>query len=133
VVGAKRPVGLGSTYRTMTKIPDRPNTAVLVVDVQNGVVRNNHDREAVLANIGALVERARGEGVPVVWVQHESEELLAGSEEWRIVAELGPARSEPIVRKRYGDSFEDTQLERLLAERQITVTCGLPSPSSVVR
>ena len=65
----------------MTTLPDRPNTALVVVDVQNGVVGNAHDRDAVVANIASLVSRARAEQVPVVWVQHSSEELPEGSEE----------------------------------------------------
>ena len=44
----------------MTTLENRPNTAVLVVDVQNGVVEGAHDRAAVVANIGTLVDKARG-------------------------------------------------------------------------
>ncbi|MFE6611160.1 cysteine hydrolase family protein [Amycolatopsis sp. NPDC057786] len=103
----------------MTTLSNRPNTALLVVDVQNGVVDEAHERDSVVANIGALVGRARREGVPVVWVQHSDEELVRGSEEWRIVGELDREDSEPLVEKSYGDSFEDTDLEQVLAERGV--------------
>jgi nicotinamidase-related amidase len=99
----------------MTTLENRPNTALLVVDVQNGVVEGAHDREAVVANIGGLVERARQERVPVVWVQHSDEQLARGSDDWRIVPELTPDDAEPLVEKNYGDSFEDTDLEPLLS------------------
>jgi len=99
----------------MTTHENRPNTALLVVDVQNGAVQGAHQRDAVVANIGALVERARREGVPVVWVQHSDEHLVRGSDEWRIVAELTPNDAEPLVEKEYGDSFEDTNLETVLS------------------
>ncbi|WP_431934440.1 cysteine hydrolase family protein [Micromonospora sp. RP3T] len=99
----------------MTTLTDRPRTALLVVDVQNGVVRSAHDRDRVVANIAALVERARAAGVPVVWVQHRSEELPTGSEQWRIVPELVRRDDEPLVHKAYGDSFEATDLEQVLA------------------
>jgi nicotinamidase-related amidase len=69
----------------MSTLQDRPNTALLVVDMQNGVVANAHERDAVVSNIGRLVEKARRERVPVVWVQHSSEELAKGSDPWRIV------------------------------------------------
>jgi len=98
----------------MTTLENRPNTALLVVDVQNGVVGEAYERDAVVANVGALVERARQEQVPVVWVQHFDEGLPRGSEDWRIVPELTPGDTEPIVEKSYGDSFEDTTLETLL-------------------
>ncbi len=100
---------------TMTTLEHRPNTALLVVDVQVGVVEAAHDRDAVVANIAALVDRARGERVPVVWVQHSDEGLAHGGDSWRIVPELTPRDGEPRVEKRYGDSFEDTTLESVLA------------------
>src|SRR5438270_10044409 len=99
----------------MSKLENRPNTALLVVDVQNGVLAGGHERDAVVANVGSLVERARREEVPVVWVQHSDEHLARGSDEWRIVPELTPDDAEPLVEKNYGDSFEDTSLETVLS------------------
>ena len=99
----------------MSTLANRPDTALLVIDVQNGVVEGAHQRDAVVANIGSLVEKARSEGVPVVWVQHASEELATGSDVWQIVPELTPGDAEPLVHKEYGDSFEDTTLETVLA------------------
>jgi len=99
----------------MTTLENRPNTALLVVDVQNGVVAEAHDRDAVVANVGSLVDKARREQVPVVWVQHFDEGLARGSEEWRIVPELTPDGAESLVEKSYGDSFEGTNLEAVLS------------------
>ncbi len=99
----------------MTTLQQRPNTALLVVDVQNGVVAEAHERDAVVANIGSLVERARQERVAVVWVQHSDEHLARGSDDWRIVPELTPAEAEPLVEKSYGDAFEATTLETVLS------------------
>jgi nicotinamidase-related amidase len=103
----------------MTTLENRPNTALLVVDVQNGVVSAAHERDNVVANVGSLVEKARHERVPVVWVQHESEELAEGSEPWQIVPELAPVGSEPLVHKRFADSFEDTPLESVLSQLSV--------------
>lgn len=99
----------------MTTLENRPNAALLVVDVQNGVVAGAHGRDAVVANVGSLVEKARREQVPVIWVQHSDEQLAIGSDEWQIVPELTPAAAEPLVEKRYGDAFEDTILETVLS------------------
>ena len=99
----------------MTTLKNRPNTALLVVDVQNGVVRGAHERDAVVANVSRLVEKARKQGVPVVWVQHSDEDLARGSDDWRIVPELAPDGAEALVEKTYGDSFEDTDLEGVLS------------------
>ena len=81
----------------MTTLQNRPNTALLVVDVQNGVVEGAHQRDAVVANIGTLVGQARRERVPVVWVQHSDDQLARESDEWRIVPELAPGDAEPLV------------------------------------
>jgi nicotinamidase-related amidase len=100
----------------MTTLENRPRTALLVVDVQVGVVEGAHRRDAVVGNIGGLVERARQESVPIVWVQHSDEELAKGSDQWKIVPELTPRDAEPVVEKNFGDSFEETDLETVLSD-----------------
>jgi len=104
---------------TVTTLKNRPNTALLVIDVQNGVVGEAYDRDAVVANIAALVDKARAADVDVVWVQHNDDDLKKGSENWQYVAELERLDSEPLVQKEYGDSFEETELESILAARGI--------------
>ncbi len=99
----------------MTTLQNRPNTALLVIDVQNGVGAGAHQRDTVVANVGSLVEKARREQVPVVWVQHSDEQLAKGSDDWRIVPELTPGDAEPLVEKNYGDSFEETTLQTVLS------------------
>ena len=100
----------------MTTLPDRPRTALIVIDVQNGVVGEAFARDAVVGAITGLVDRARHEGVPVVWVQHSDEEMPRGSEAWELVPELTRREAEPLVHKSYGDSFEGTDLEEVLAK-----------------
>jgi nicotinamidase-related amidase len=104
----------------MTTLSGRPNTALMVIDVQNGVVAGAHDRDAVVANIAALVDRARDEGVPIVWVQHADEQLAQGSAQWQYVTELARRDGEPLVHKRFGDSFEAQ-----------TLRSSWPGPASV--
>jgi nicotinamidase-related amidase len=103
----------------MTSLQDRPNTALMVIDMQRGVVGEAFDVDRVIDNINTLVERARAAGVPVIWVQHSDEELAEGSESWQYVDELQRADDEPLVHKRYGDSFEETDLGSILAERRV--------------
>jgi nicotinamidase-related amidase len=103
----------------MTTLSNRPNTAVLVIDVQNGVVANGHNREKVVANINDVVAKARAAEVPVVWIQHDAEDLPKGSDNWQIVPELVPNEGEPKIEKQYGDSFEATNLEGVLANLKV--------------
>jgi len=83
----------------VTTLPNRPNTALIVIN--------------------ALVGQARAQDVPVIWVQHNDDGLPRGSAEWDLVPELARDDSEPLVHKNYGDSFEATELESLLAEREV--------------
>jgi len=103
----------------MTILDGRPHAALLVVDVQNQVVADAWDRDGVVDRIRSLVDRAREESVPVIWVQHSDENMPVGTDGWQFVPELGRDEAEPVVHKRYGDSFEDTELESLLAERRV--------------
>jgi nicotinamidase-related amidase len=100
----------------MTTLEDRPNTALLVIDVQNGVVEEAHDRDAIVANIATVVDKARSAHVPVVWIQHSDENLVRDSDAWQYVPQLVRADSEPLVEKSYADSFEATDLENVLAK-----------------
>jgi len=104
----------------MTTLTDRPSAALLVIDVQNGVVTGSHNRDQMIANINSLIGKARAEDVPVVWVQHSDDGGLArDTKGWEFVPELIRSESEPLVHKRYGDSFEGTDLETVLAERKV--------------
>jgi nicotinamidase-related amidase len=100
----------------MTTLAGRPNTALVVIDLQHEVIANAFQRDDVLAAVQTLIEHARIARVPVIWVQHSDEDLERGSEAWKIVHELKPLRGEVIVEKNYRDAFEDTVLENVLAD-----------------
>ena len=94
-------------------------TALLVIDLQVGVLEGCFDAGGVVARTGALVERARAAGAPVVWVQHVDEDLPHGSAAWQLAAGLVPAAEEPQVSKIFYDAFADTSLRALLQERGV--------------
>ena len=74
----------------MTTLSDRPNTALLVIDVQNGVVAERpRARRGGRQHQHARRQGPR-QGVPVVWVQHSDEHLAQGSDAWQYVPELSP-------------------------------------------
>ena len=103
----------------MTTFADRPNTALLIIDMQRGVVDSSVGGDAVIANINTVLDRARDAAVPVIWIQHWDDNLVKGSDVWQYVDDLKRDESEPLVHKHYGDSFEETDLEQLLAERKV--------------
>lgn len=103
----------------MSTLTGRGSSALLVIDVQNGVVEGAYNLTSVLSNIKLAVDKARAAGVPVIWVQHSDEELIIDSEAWQIVPELTPSANEPRVRKIYRSSFEGTDLEAILADLKV--------------
>ena len=78
----------GRTVIAMTTLENRPHTALLVIDVQNGVVAQAHNRDAVIANVASAVDKARAADVDVVWIQHSGDNLPKDSEQWQYVPEL---------------------------------------------
>jgi nicotinamidase-related amidase len=104
----------------MTAFHPGNRPALLVVDMQAGVVAEAWDAKHVIRNVARAVERARAEGVPVIWVQHENEELPRGSRPWEFVPELVPAEGEVRILKRFNSAFEDTKLEAELKRLGIT-------------
>lgn len=44
----------------MSTLPDRPHTALMVIDAQKGVINEAHERDAVVANIGTLSKAGAG-------------------------------------------------------------------------
>jgi nicotinamidase-related amidase len=99
----------------MATIREGNKSVLLVVDVQVGVVRDAWNAPEVIGNIVQGVEKARSNGVPVVWVQHGDEELIPNSPNWQLVPELKPMQGEPRIYKKYNSSFEETPLEEELS------------------
>ena len=106
----------------------RPGTrsALLVVDVQVGVIAEAGDVSRQIGNISLAVNKARAAGVPLIWVQHDDDELPRGSAEWQWVSALLPQPGDVRVYKQFNSSFERTTLEAELAARGVShiVLCG---------
>jgi nicotinamidase-related amidase len=98
----------------MATVREGHQGALLIVDMQAGVLADAWDAGRVVARAARAVERARAQGVPVLWVQHADDELLRDSAAWQIVPGLQPLAGEARIHKRYNSSFEDTALAREL-------------------
>lgn len=100
----------------MSRFPERPHKALVVVDVQHEIIDPLYRRDEVVDVIGRLVDRARAAGEPVVWIQHSDEDMPIGSPQWEYVPELTMREDEPLVHKVHPDAFEDTELDDVLRE-----------------
>jgi len=104
----------------MATIRSGDKKALLVVDVQVGVMRECWDATRVIGNIVRAIEQARSNGVPVIWVQHGDDELVPNSPDWQLVPELIPVQGETRIYKKYNSSFEETSLEEELSRLGIS-------------
>ncbi|MGI5187516.1 isochorismatase family protein [Promicromonospora sp. CA-289599] len=95
-------------------------TVVLVIDLQVDVVRGCFDADGVVARSLALVERARGAGTAVVWVQHHETGLERGTPGWALADGLTPQPGEALVHKAYRDAFAETELAEVLESLDAT-------------
>ena len=99
----------------MASVRSGSKAALVVVDVQVGVMAKAWDAERVIGNVARAVARARSAGVPVVWVQHGDDELKRDSAEWQWVPELVQAAGEPLIHKGFNSAFEQTPFDDELA------------------
>ncbi|WP_310389252.1 cysteine hydrolase family protein [Roseateles sp.] len=100
----------------MATVREGSKTVLMVVDVQVGVMRESWDASRIIGNVSRVVDRARAQGVSVIWVQHSDDQLAFGSPEWQWVPELVPAQGEPLIHKHFNSSFEATALDEELAK-----------------
>lgn len=104
----------------MATVREGNQTALLVVDVQVGVLAECWDTPSVIGNVSRTVEKARAAAVPVLWVQHSDHNLEHGSAPWQWVSGLAPGSSERVIDKHFNSSFEQTTLEEDLARLGVT-------------
>ena len=90
------------------------STALLIVDVQNGVIGKEdetYQAEKLLSNLEHLIQKAREADVPVIYVQHnESGQLEPNTFEWQIHNRLDPKEDDTRIQKHHPSSFHDTTL-----------------------
>jgi nicotinamidase-related amidase len=95
-------------------------TALLIVDAQVGVMREAWEAPRIIQTIGLVLEKARRQSAPIIWVQHSDDELVGGSPDWQLVPELSPRAGEIRIQKQFNSSFEQTSLDETLAHLGVT-------------
>ncbi len=101
---------------------DKKDTALVIIDIQVGMMEGNSLSPSVLANIQALLVQARSNDVPIIYVQHDGPKghgLEVGSEGWRIHPSIAPQADDIVIHKRASDAFYQTELEQELSKRGI--------------
>lgn len=102
------------------------NSALVLVDVQVNMWMDGewelYNKSAVLDTLEHLLQRARNEGVPIIYIQNNGgvgEPDEPGTEGWQIHPRLAPVDSDIVVQKTVPSAFEENELDRLLKDRGI--------------
>ncbi len=102
---------------------DPTNTALLVIDVQNGLFSRPtpiYKAEELLENINSLSDQFAQTGGPVFFIQHSNQKLLQkNSVNWQFHPQLRVGEHDPVIHKTHGNAFEDTELKEELDVRGI--------------
>jgi nicotinamidase-related amidase len=98
----------------MATVRPGDRSALIVIDVQAGVMASAWDAPRILGNVESAVRGARQAQVPVIWVQHSDDELVEGSAPWQWAPPLAPAPAETVVAKSFNSAFEQTDLDVVL-------------------
>jgi nicotinamidase-related amidase len=108
------------------------NTALLVIDVQQGLCEGEHgafESQQVIARINKVSQKARAAGAVVIFVQHESTSgyLEFGTASWQLAHGLHVEATDLRIRKTTPDSFHRTELEDVLKQHAVgnLVVCGM--------
>jgi nicotinamidase-related amidase len=107
-------------------------TALLIIDVQQGLCEGEHsafESADVIGRINRVSAKARAAGIPVIFIQHESEGgyLEFGTHTWQLAQGLHTESSDLRIRKTTPDSFLRTDLQATLQGGAITdlIICGM--------
>ena len=108
------------------------NTALLIIDVQQGLCEGEHDAfesQQVITRINMVSEKARAAGAVVIFIQHESKSgyLEFGTHAWQLAHGLHVGPTDLRIRKTTPDSFHRTELEEVLRRHAVDdlVICGM--------
>ncbi len=115
------------------------NTALIVIDVLVGIFElpeKVYREKDLLNNTQQLVEKARGNGVPIFYAQHygpDGTPFAKGNKQREIHPCIKPKENDTIVEKCNPDSFHGTGLDNILREKGIDriLICGFASEGCI--
>lgn len=107
-------------------------TALLVIDVQQGLCEGEHnayESQEVIVRINEVSKKVRAADALVIFIQHESSNGLLefGSHGWQLADGLHVEPTDLHIRKTTPDSFHRTDLKELLERHAVSdlVVCGM--------
>ncbi|MBP2620780.1 cysteine hydrolase family protein [Streptococcus panodentis] len=102
-------------------------TALIIIDVQNVLVKTGFQSEKMLEKISFLQEEARKRKIEIIYIQHIEHSVDTASEDWQLSPLLNRKSDERVFQKNYNSIFKETGLKEYLDEQDIgrLVLCGM--------
>ncbi|MBM7645588.1 nicotinamidase-related amidase [Scopulibacillus daqui] len=116
------------------------NSALLIIDVQEAMFSKEtpvHNGDECLKKIIRLADKARRKGIPIIYIQHQSDEdndpLQKGSPGWEIHSSVNPQKEDWIIAKDTPNAFHKTGLNSELKKMGVAhlVVCGIQTEMCV--
>jgi nicotinamidase-related amidase len=105
--------------------------ALIVIDIQEGLTKKKKlfNENIFIDTVNRAVSVFHKKGMPVIFMQHNNNFLVSGTEDWNIDSRLERRKNDIIIQKHCGNSFQKTELEKILNELNTKkiVVCGLVS------
>lgn len=113
-----------------TQPPGDGHTALLVIDVQVGLIAGAHAEHDVLAAINRSIQGVRQRQSKIFFIQHchaSFEPLMRGAEGWQLHPQLDQVAVDTVLEKTASDAFYNTNLHEQLQNSGIqkVIVCGL--------
>ena len=92
---------------------------LIVIDLQRGLHTDSaplYQLERVLAITNERIAEYRQSALPIIFIQHEDQELIPTTDSWKLMAPLDNQSSDYYVAKTHANSFYRTTLSKLLTE-----------------
>jgi nicotinamidase-related amidase len=117
---------------------NRIKPALLVIDIQNTYLKYipDKDKESALTRINSYIEMFRSHDFPIIRIYHFSKEHgpKQGTEDFEFPGSVLIKPEDPKVIKTYPDSFNKTDLDKIIKEKKCNTLflCGLSSVGCVL-
>ncbi len=102
---------------------------LLIIDFQNGVCKGSTpvaDLRNCISKINKRIEMYRQSEKPIIFVQHNDNELVKGQADWLIIDDINTTDNDYYVQKTHANSFFKTNLKTILDENNVAAIeiCG---------
>lgn len=111
------------------------NTALLVIDMQTGLLnRNVYRKQELIESVNSLLNFFHSQNMPVILIRHTNKGFSQiNTDDWQVDSRIKQTGTEVIIDKSHSSIFKETSFIKLITEMKITkiAICGLVSNGCV--